>query len=66
MTKCQRKQGARGRDWWFCHHCNQSWNERNTGPHWRPYDCYDRKDKDVGEQAYRHRNNHNGHGSERR
>ncbi len=62
MTECQRKQGARGEHWWYCKNCHVSWNDRNTGPYWRPYNCPERKDKDrrMGSEAYRHEKDHNG------
>jgi hypothetical protein len=60
--KCRRQPGSRGKQWWHCDHCNQSWNERDTGDAWRPYTCPERKDKEgnASEEAYRHSNNHNG------
>ncbi len=59
ISKCQRRQGARGEYWWICNHCNQAWNERNTGPHWRPHDCPERK-AETGTEAVRDKHNHDG------
>ncbi len=57
---CQRMQGDRGEDWWFCKECRQTWNERNVGPHWRPADCPERKHRELAmsRQAFRDKENH--------
>jgi hypothetical protein len=60
---CQRIVGARGEHWWMCHRCHQTWNDRNTGPHWRPIECPERKkgrNRRGEAEAYRHRTDHNG------
>jgi hypothetical protein len=43
--------------WWTCRDCQATWNERNTGPHWRPILCPDREGEMNGmaHQAYRQR-----------
>lgn len=59
---CKRHVGVRGECWWTCDHCRQAWNERNTGPAWRPCNCPERKNREnsMGTEAYRHQKNHDG------
>jgi hypothetical protein len=45
--RCERKPGARGVGWWYCNHCNQSWNERDVPQDWRPQECPERKHKNA-------------------
>jgi hypothetical protein len=73
MVKCKRKHlnfaapaYEEGKDthldWWMCDNCDLVWNERNTGPHWRPRLCPERKEHngDMTMQAVREKKNHDG------